>query len=197
MAQVFSLSLISETNSQFSADSCQFSLSLFHIECLCGEVFLLETFWERRDFCSSIFMNICTGETFCVVVFFLLLLLRETFKTARLCLFLGVSRHPRVRSSLPVRCRASSLSLVTVTGSRVGTSGLTAGSWYALAGAAKLRLLRATLTPKAASPSPRASAVWTIDCLSTSPQVKPSPVRRAKARRSSRRNRGSSPPEMD
>lgn len=121
-----------------------------------------------------------------------------------LCLSPGVSLHPRVLSSLPVRRRASSLSSVTVKqGSRVGTSGLTAGSWYVLAGTARppacavLHLSRVTLTPKAVSPSQRASAAWTIDSLSTSPKLKPSPVRKVSASRSSRRNKGISLREMD
>ncbi len=109
---------------------------------------------------------------------------------------LGASLHHRVLSSLPVRGRASSLSSATVKqGSRVGTSGLTAGSWYVLAGTARLpacavvHLSQVILTPKAASPSQRASAAWTIGCLSISLKLKPSAVRRVRVSKSRGRSR--------
>ncbi len=122
-----------------------------------------------------------------------------------LCLVSGASLHHRVQLSLPVRGRASSLSSATVRtpGSRAGTSGLTAGSWYELAGAARppacavVRLSRVAPTPKAVSPSQRASAAWTIGSPSISPQLKPSPVRTVRARRSRRRKKGISLREKD
>ncbi len=120
-----------------------------------------------------------------------------------LCPVLGASLHHSVLSSLPVRGRASSLSSATVKqGSRAGTSGLTADIWYVLAGTARrpacaaVHLLGVTLTPKAVLPSQRASAAWTIDCLSISPKHKPSAVRKVLVSRSRRRNEGTSFREM-
>lgn len=99
------------------------------------------------------------------------------------------SLHRRVLLSLPVRGRASSLSSATVRtlGSKAGTSGLTGGSWYVLAGAARpcavVRLSQVTLTSKDVSPSQRASAAWTTGSPSISPRVKPSPARKVRSRR--------------
>lgn len=116
-----------------------------------------------------------------------------------LCLVPGAGLHHRVLSSLPVRGRASSLSSATVKqGSRVGTSGPTAGSWYALAGAARPpACAQVILTPKAVSPSQRASAAWTTGFPSISRKFKPSPVRKVRASRSRRTNKGISLWEMD
>lgn len=117
-----------------------------------------------------------------------------------LCLFAGPRLHPQVLFSLPVKGRGSSLTSATARtlGSRVSTSGLTDGSWYVLAGTtrppafAAVHPSQVTLTFKAVSPSQRASAVWTTGSPSISPQLKPSPVRRAR-----RRDKGISLQEMD
>lgn len=122
-----------------------------------------------------------------------------------LCLVSGASLHHRVLFSLPARGKASSLSSVTVRtlGSRVGTSGLTAGFWYVLAGTARLlafavvHLSQATLSPKVVSPSQRASAAWTTGSPYISPQLKPDPVRKVRPSRSRRKNKGISLQEMD
>lgn len=124
-----------------------------------------------------------------------------------LCLFffLGASLHHPVLLYLPARGRASSLCSVTVRtlGNRAGTSGLTAGSWYVLAGTARsppcvvVHLSLVILTPKAVSPNPRASVAWTTGSPSISPQLKPRRVTKVRATRSRRTTKGISLWEMD
>lgn len=120
------------------------------------------------------------------------------------CLVSGASLLHPVPFSLPAKDRASSLFSATVKtrGSTVGTSGLTAGSWYVLAGTARqlacaeVQRSQVTLNPKASSPSQRASAVWTTGSPYTSLHLKPSPVRKVRELRSRRRNKGLRRQEM-
>ena len=119
-----------------------------------------------------------------------------------LCPVSGAGLHHRVPFSRPARGRASSQSSATVR-SRVGTSAPTAGSWHVLAGSARqqacavVHLSRVIATPKGVSPSQRVSVAWTTGFPSTSPQVKPTPVRKVRASRRRRTQKGISPREVD